>query len=318
MWVGVVELVGVEHVSGFGEALGDEVVGFPDGHADEPVWCGGVVGAVSEDWAVDGEAYSQTCDVVIGAVTGCGVDETGAVFEGDIVGVDDFVACGGVGVWVCDWCGRVLDEWVGVGQPDEFVACGGRDGFDLFGFGEFGDALDGIDGHDGEVAIDADEGVGELLVDGDREVRGEGPGGGGPDHEARGCAGVVGFGDAEGVEDGGCVCGFKVHIHGEVFAVLVFKLGISEGGFVGDGPVDGFECFVDEALLAETSQHFENSGFVAREEGEVGVFVVRDGHESFHLTGLEFDLFVGVGFAFAADGGAALVVGESIEFGGFA
>lgn len=231
--------------------------------------------------------------------------------------MDDGVAVAGVGVWFVDRRWRVLDEWVRVGQPDEFVACGGREGFDFFTLSKFGDAFDRIHGHDGEVAINADEGVVELLVDRDREVRGECPWSGGPDHEAWGRAGMVGFSETKRVEHCSRVGCFEIDIHGEVFSVLVFELGIGERGFVGDGPVDWFECFVDESLLAETCEDFEDSRFVAWEEGEVGVFVIRDGHESFHLTGLEFDLFVGVGLALAAERGASLVVGESIEFGGF-
>ncbi len=54
--------------------------------------------------------------------------------------------------------------------------------------------------------------------------------------------------------------------------LLVLDLGFGERGFVVDAPVDGAEAFVDETLLEEVVEGFDDAGFVA--EGHRQVWVV--------------------------------------------
>ncbi len=75
--------------AGVAQAVGDGLVGVEDVFGLEPVGGGGVVGTVFGDGAVDGEFFAEAGEVVVLAVAGSGVDEAGAVFEGDVVGGDD-------------------------------------------------------------------------------------------------------------------------------------------------------------------------------------------------------------------------------------
>lgn len=300
------------------EPAGDDVVGFPDAHVLEEFRNSRVVLSVFEDWAVDGEPFAEPGLVVVGSVPWGGVDEPGAVFDGDIFSGEDGVALARVCLWGFDgfWC--FVDEWVFVGEAKEVVASGGGEDFDFFGVAECGDRLDEVFGEDGVVAIHADERVFEAWVDGNGEVGGQGPGGGGPDHEGGGLGGACVVGEVEGIVDGGRVTGFEIDEDGEVLAVLVFEFGFGQGGLVVDGPMNRLEGTEDDSLFDEFGEDFEGGAFVGGVHGEVGFGVVGEGEESFHLTGLEFLEFLGVFFALSANGGAACVVGECFEFGGLA
>ena len=96
-----------EHAE-FVELLGDDVVGFPDGEAGQPVRDGGVEAAVRLDGAVDVEADLPAELVVLVAVAGCGVDEAGAVLGRDVIRGPDLP--------------DPLDERVPVFEADEVLA----------------------------------------------------------------------------------------------------------------------------------------------------------------------------------------------------
>lgn len=108
---------------------------------------------------------------VFASVAGGGVDDAGAVFGGDVVGED------GGGFASVD---RVLEFGVfDFGAFECFHHLVGSDS--AFGEGGFGEVFE-----DDEVAVIVGYGddVFQVRVEGDGEVGGDGPGGGGPDHAA--------------------------------------------------------------------------------------------------------------------------------------
>ena len=210
-----------------------------------------------------------------------------------------------------------------VAEPGEFVAGGRREHRDFFAFGGPGHFLDKVLCHDGDVAVNEDERVLEIGIGRDREVGGERPRGGRPDHETRALTGALaglGLGrilifivvrrQAEGVVDLVRIGGFEIDVHGQVFAVHVFELGLGERGLVRDRPVHGLERAVDKTVLEQIGEHFEHAGFVLGLHRHVRVFVVGEREQAGHLLGVQLLILFGVLLALSSDGDAALVVGE--------
>ena len=73
---------------------------------------------------------------------------------------------------------------------------------------------------------------------------------------------------------------------------LVLDLGLGEGGFVVDAPVDGLEAFVDEAALEEVEEGLGDGGLVAVRHGEVGVVPAAEDADALELGALEVDVLL--------------------------
>ncbi len=313
--------------------LGDERVGVPDRLALHEFGRGAVVCAVVAHGAIDGEVLAEPGLVVLDAVARRGVDEARSVFERDILGGDDAVEGGRSltrrGERLRE---RIrVNERVAIAQADEFVAGRGRDDGDVFRLADLRDGFEQFLGDDGGVAVDPREGVLELLVHGDREVRGERPRRGRPDHERRARRGALADDalvvfviigrrgrEAERVVHGVGVVGLEIDIDRGVFAVLVFEFCFGERGLVRDRPVHGLELAEDESLLDEVGEEFDGRAFERGRHGEVGVLVIGEGEQALHLAALEFDILLGVGLARLAHGDASRVFGEFGEFGDLA
>ncbi len=89
MRVAVIEFGVVEEGAVFAEFFDDEFVGVPDGLAAEEFGDGVVVAAIGENGVVDFQVVLLAGLIVLRTVAGGGVNEAGAVFEGDVIGEDD-------------------------------------------------------------------------------------------------------------------------------------------------------------------------------------------------------------------------------------
>ena len=269
--VAVHEGVVVEQVPAVTQVLDHGAVGLPDVLAAQPFGHGVVEGAVGPHGAVHVQPFAQAGLVVVGAVTGGGVHQPGAVFEGDVFGVGDLAFAVAEGVLVGDADEVAAGEGaLGLGAVDAAL---GQDFCRQFG-GENDLARAGL--------IDA---VLVALVHGDGEVGRQRPGRGGPDHQ----------------RPAGLVHAVEVHKDADVFAVVVFQLGLGQRGLVVDAPVNGFEVAVDHALLNQLGEDVQHAGLVLGQHGEVRVVVVGHRQQALHLGLLGFDELAGVALALLAD-----------------
>ena len=98
-------------------------------------------------------------------------------------------------------------------------------------------------------------------MQGDGQVAGQGPDGGGPDDEAQ--LALVQVGELAQVVVHG-----ELHIHRGAGVVLILDLRLGQGGLVVGAPVHGLEALVDVALLGHLAEDLDlgasNSGFRVR------------------------------------------------------
>ncbi len=279
----------VEEASVLSEVFDDFGVGFPDIFALEPCGDGFIVGSVGTNGAVDIESFAQTSLVVFGAVSWGGVDDPRSVGERDVI-------CRNNGACTINERMLVADLGVDEGASFDRTEAGdvGGSAFLEDGFVE-GSAEDGVAGV--SVLGKAVESVFFVGSDSHGEVGGESPRCGRPDHQVDGgvCWCVkLGW---KGVSVGE----LKEDVDADILAIFVFEFGFGEGGLVGDRPVDGLECAVDESFLNEIREDFEDSAFVGGIHRDVGMCVVAHGSEALHLLGLDFDEFFCVSFAASTD-----------------
>ena len=131
------------------------------------------------------------------------------------------------------------------------------------------------------VAV-ADLDVFEVGMDGDREVRGQRPRRGRPDDDGermrRGELFGGGIGDREGDPDGvGAL-------------VLIFDLGLGEGGLARDGPIHRLLRTIDQALLDEAREAREDLRLVGRIHRAVFGRPVGEDAEALELSALLLDV----------------------------
>ena len=269
--VAVHEFVVVEQVPAVAQMFDHGAVGLPDVLAHQPVGHGVVEGAVGLHRAVHVQAFAQAGLIVVGAVAGRGVHQAGAVFEGDVFSVRDLALAVAEGVLVGD-ANQVAAGEGGLGLGTVDAALGQHLG------GEFGGE------HDFTITglIDA---VLVALVHGHGQVGGQRPRRGGPDHQ----------------RPVGLIHTVEVHEHADVFAVVVFQLGLGQRGLVVDAPVHRFQVAVHDAFFNQLGKHVQHAGLVLGQHGQVGVVVVGHGQQALHLCFLQLHKLVGIAFAFLAD-----------------
>ena len=92
-----------------------------------------------------------------------------------------------------------------------------------------------------------------------------------------------------------------------ILPILVLELGIRERGLVRDRPMHGLEIPEHEALIHEVGEDRQGGLFVLGIHGQVGVVVVGEREQPFHLLGLELLELRGVLRALPADSHAPLI-----------
>src|SRR5699024_1199919 len=206
--------------AGRGQVGQDGLVGVPD------LLAGVFAGQLGQVAAVvhgdgDGDVVLLADVEVIHAVAAGGVDAARAALQGDVVAQDDQALLGQVDVLVAHPLERGTAD-----RLAHHLILGDAAGLH--------DALHQLGGHDVVHAAEFDKGVFQRAVQADGLVGGQGPGGGGPDHEpglvhgdaVLGQHAVRVLGDMEADEDGIAV----------VLAVL--DLGLGQGGAALGAPVD--------------------------------------------------------------------------------
>ena len=206
-----------------------------------------------------GDAKTHARVVVVDAVAGGRVDDTGAVIEGNVVGVDELaldalVAKDGLLVLVvAELLARHAPD-LAVGAASKLVGLVAKLGAVL---------LDKCLGHELGAAIDNNGHVVCLGVQDHGVVGRKGPGGRGPDVNPE--VALVGL---EAGGDGGHL---KAHEDGRRDLVAVLDLGLGEGRVAVGAPVHGLAAAVDGALVEDSLEDLDVGGVVVVDVGEVGI-----------------------------------------------
>ncbi len=225
--------------------------------------------------------------VVLLAVAGRCVHAASAGLEGDVVGEDDQRLAVDEGVLAVGLlCGLVVDLAQLLG------------GTQAAGLGHRGQQLLGHDQHLTGVGAAVGElhrhvGVGRVQRHG--QVRRQGPGRRGPDHEGDLPVGQL------GVEPGGVVQVAHLDVDRVRVVVLVLHLGLGQRRAAGGAPVHGLLALVEVALVGEVRQLAGDGGLVVLGQGQVGL-VPRPQHtQALELLALDLHEALGVLAAGAPD-----------------
>ena len=185
----------------------DQRIGFPDGLSVEPFGCGVIEPPVSQDGAVDFQLFADAGLVVVLAVSGSGVEQSGAVGGGDIVGGDD--------------SSFAVDERVLIDGADELIA---EERLDKLARGHARAIEDAID----PVAMVADQRVLDLGIHRDRKIRRQRPGRRRPHDEHE----VVVLAQPERFGQPFQTGGGKLDVDAGVGDVLILQLRVGQRGLV--------------------------------------------------------------------------------------
>ena len=266
-----------QQMSALLDVLQDDLVGLPHLEAAEGAGLGG------EETAVVHRHDYRHLGIVLGAdlkvlhaVTGRGVHAAGAAFQRDMVAQDhQALAVQERMLHLHQFQFTALDR-----LAHDLVAV------DLAGL--HGALHQGL-GHDQIVLPHLDEDVVIVGVQADGHIGGQGPGGGGPDHEP----GLV-HGDAALCQDAvGVIGDVKAHIDGIALVLAILDLGLGQGGAVLRAPVHRFQAFVDVAFLGHLAENLDLAGLKLRLQGQVGVFEIADDAQALELLAHDVDVFGG-------------------------
>ena len=230
-------------------------------------------------------------------VRGGAVDEAGALVVGDEGGVAEvaggvpfavgaFDAGEGVGEGKrCQFGGRDVAQAAihGVVEPRGGHHAGGELVGEKVAVADPGPALLGPAG-------DLVEAVGDVVAVDDAAVRGDRPGGGGPDHH-RGAREVAVGGHHR-----------ELHPDGEAVLVVVFDFGLGERGLLHGAPHHRFRAAVERAVHQEGLEFLGDHPLGVEVHGDVGVGPVAGDAEALELLALDVDPALGELAAFLAEG----------------
>ena len=272
-------------------------VRIPDVHAAQPLGHGVVVGAVIAHGAIGGQSLAATHAPVLVAVSGRGVHQAGAVFQRHVLATDHATFA--------------LAEGMSIGEADQLGAVGFRKHFHLLGAHGGLHLGQQIACHDGLAAIHAHQRIAVRGAHRDGQVRRKRPRRGGPDHQARA---RVQFFKAEGLRCRGGVAGLEIHPDAGVFAVLVLQLGFGQRRAVGHAPVHRLQLAEHQARVDQVGEQVQRAGLVGRIHGHVRMRVVGMREQPLHALRLHADELGGIGRARLADGHAAHLGGQRVQF----
>ena len=141
--------------------------------------------------------------------------------------------------------------------------------------------------------LDREEAVVGLRVEGQGQVRGQGPGSGRPDDREDVLAGQGRDLLRELVPV--CLREGEADVDGRAHVVLVvLDLGLGQGGAARDAPVDRLLGLVDQVLVHEAGELSDDRGLVARGHREVGVVPLAQDPEALELRPLHPHELLGV------------------------
>ena len=220
--------------------------------------------------------------VVIRAEAGRGVDAAGTGIHGNIVGQHQTAGLGQEGMVRQ----HILKEGTLVGLHD-LVIGDARHAHHLVGEGL---------SHNIHlaVAVVLHHGVALGGMQRDGQVAGQGPDGGGPDHEVQ--LGLVQMAQLALIVMHG-----ELHIHGGAGIILILDLSLSQSGLVMVAPVHGLQALVDVALLVHLAKDLDLLGLKAGVHGLVGVFPVGHHAQALKALHLDADILFGIGVAGGAE-----------------
>ena len=228
--------------------------------------------------------------IVVRAEAGSGVDAAGTAVHRDILSQNQTAGLVEEGML----SQHILKECTLVGLHD-LVILKAADLHDL---------LDQSLGNDQMLVICLHDGVALAGMQSDREVAGQGPDGGGPDHEGELLVRVGG-------EFALIVLHGEADISGGTGIVLVLDLRLSQSGLVLGAPVNGLETLVDVALLVHLTEDLDFLGLEAGVHGHVGMLPVTQSTQALEALSLDVDILHGVVVAGGAElGNAHLLVVE--------
>ena len=142
-------------------------------------------------------------------------------------------------------------------------------------------------GHDVQLAVGGlDDGVGFLGMEGDAHVAGQGPDGGGPDHEGELAQIQVGE-PALVVVDG------ELDVDRGAGVVLVLDLRLGQGSLVLGAPVDGLQALVDVALAVHLAEDLDLLGLELLVHGQIGLLPVRHDAQALEALALPVHILQG-------------------------
>ena len=139
-------------------------------------------------------------------------------------------------------------------------------------------------------AVDADQGVVDVLAEGDGAVARHGPRRGGPDHDRR----TGQRGDRAGDDR-------KAHRDGDAGVVVIFDLGLGQRGFLYRRPHHRPQPAVQRAVHQEAADLARNRGLARQVHGGVAVWPVAEYAEAAELGFLDRHPVRGIGSAFGAE-----------------
>ena len=211
--------------------------------------------------------------IVVRAEAGRRVDAARAGIHGDIVGQQQTGGLVQEGVL----CQHIFKEGAGVGL-DNLVFGKPADAHDLFSQGL---------SHDIYLAVGGlYKGVALVGVQGDGQVSGQSPDGGGPDDE-------VELGVIHARELSQIVVHGEFDIYGGAGVVMILYLGLGQSGLVLGAPVHGLQALVDIALFEHLAEDLDLLGLKAGVHGLVGMLPVADDAHALEALHLHVDIVLG-------------------------
>ncbi len=156
--------------------------------------------------------------------------------------------------------------------------------------------------HDVGLAVfSLHEDIGLTGMEADTHVAGQGPDGGGPDHE-------VGLAQVEVAELAQIVLDGELDVDGSTGIILILDLGFCQSGLVLGAPVHGLQALVDVALFVHGTEDLDFLSLELAVHGAVGVFPVGDDAQTLEAAHLALN----VGLSELCAGGTELGNGHGL------
>ena len=271
--IGVDDLLGGEEHAQLLQVLQDDGVGLLGGQALVLARIGSVAAVV-----VHGDdqvhAVAHAGHIVVRAEAGGGVDAACAGIHGDVLRVYQL---GGMALQERMLGHHMLKELAGIGSQHLIVL----DAADLHHL------VHQSLGHDvGLAVVRLHQGIGLPGMQADGHVAGEGPDGGGPDHE-------VGAAQVELAELAQVVLHRELDVHRGAGVILIFDIRLGHRRDAERAPGHGLQALVDVALVEHPAKHLDLLGLEVLVHGAVGMLPVAHHAQALEALALLVDEILG-------------------------